>query len=87
MSLAFLGCDNGSSNSSNSDNISFRGAGVSRQVSLNSDYGGVTYGYGTFYEGSMKLVSGSTTFSVLKSDRSNWNYMVKFNDGSAWYFD
>lgn len=93
LSLAFCACDNGSSgggssySGSGSYNPSFKGSGVSRTVSLNSEHGGVTYGYGTFYEGSMKLTCGSGTFNVSRSNRSNWKYMVMFDDGSAWYFD
>jgi hypothetical protein len=91
LSITLCGCDSGSSNSnyseSNGYNPSFRGAGVSRVVSLNSEYGGVTYDYGTFYEGQMVVVWNCMRLNVYRSDRSNWNYMIKWNDGSKWYFD
>lgn len=90
MAIASYGCNNDYRGGSCEDiscisrlNLS----DASRVVSLRSLNGGVSYGYGVFYPGSMVLVKANTRYSVSYSNSRLWKFMVRFNDGSAWYFD
>ena len=60
---------------------------ANRTVSLRSLHGGVTYGYGTFYEGRMQVVYNNSTLNVSYSDSRKWKYMILWSNGNKWYFD
>ena len=60
---------------------------ATRLVTFYSKSGGVKYATGTFYELKKQVLCNGNCWSVSDSDSSSWRYMIRFNNGTNWYFD
>ena len=67
-----------------SQNVSFKSG---KNVQLKDKTGGITYAHGTYYpiENTVVLKDG-TKLLVTNSDIRGYDRMIKFSDGTKWYF-